>query len=83
MTKLPMKSCSAISNTFILPDIISATPLNFGTMTSAGLRDAGSNLSVECTLDVPCTVALDGDAASGDINDRKMQLGPDTVDYQP
>lgn len=89
-----LETCAAISNIFTLPDsmtaqldiqpdcTIAANPLNFGTVTSVGVQDASSNLSVECTLDAAYTVALDGGTTTGDINDRKMQQGSDTIDYQ-
>nr|WP_281383097.1 spore coat U domain-containing protein [Microbulbifer rhizosphaerae] len=90
----PMQLCSAITNIFILPDTItaqldiqpdctiSANPLNFGTVNSVGVQDASSNLSVTCTLNGAYTIALDGGTTTGDVNDRKMQLGTDTIDYQ-
>ncbi|QIL89286.1 fimbrial major subunit CsuA/B family protein [Microbulbifer sp. SH-1] len=88
-----LQTCAAMSGVYSLPDTltsqlqiepncsISASPLDFGTVTSVTQTDASSNLSVTCTLNGAYTVALDG-GDNADINDRKMQLGPDTVDYQ-
>ncbi|WP_338146944.1 spore coat U domain-containing protein [Microbulbifer elongatus] len=90
---LTLESCSSISSVYNLPDsmtaqleiepncTISATPLDFGNVTSIAQTDASSNLSVTCTLNGAYTIALDG-GNNGDINHRKMQLGPDTIDYQ-
>jgi spore coat protein U-like protein len=44
--------------------------------------DASSNLSVECTLNGAYTVALDGGTITGNVNDRKMELGVNSIDYQ-
>ncbi len=88
-----LESCASMGNVYSLPDTmtpqlqiepnctISASPLEFGTVTNITQTDASSNLSVTCTLNGAYTVALDG-GNNGDINDRKMQLGPDTIDYQ-
>lgn len=63
---------------------VTANPLNFGTVTGMTGHSATSNLSVTCTLDGAYTIALDGGAVTGDVNDRRMQLGPgpETVEYQ-
>ncbi|AMX03763.1 Csu type fimbrial protein [Microbulbifer thermotolerans] len=60
---------------------ISASPLDFGTVTNLVQTDASSNLSVTCTLNGAYSVALDG-GGSGDINNRRMLLGGDSIDYQ-
>ncbi|WP_081847907.1 spore coat U domain-containing protein [Microbulbifer sp. HZ11] len=90
---LTLESCSSISSVYILPDsmtsqlqiepncTISASPLDFGSVTSIGQTDASSNLSVTCTLNGAYSISLDG-GNNGDMNNRKMQLGADTIDYQ-
>jgi spore coat protein U-like protein len=63
---------------------VTASPLNFGTVTALTGHAATSNLSVTCTLNGPFSVALDGGAVTGSVNDRRMQLGPgpETIAYQ-
>lgn len=63
---------------------IAANPLNFGTVTGLTGHTASSNLAVTCTLNGAWSIALDGGTVSGDINARRMRLGPGpaTIDYQ-
>lgn len=67
----------------IEPDCsISASPLNFGSVTSIVQTDASASLSVNCTLNGAYSVSLDGGTTSGDVGNRQMQLGGDTIGYQ-
>jgi spore coat protein U-like protein len=63
---------------------ISANPLSFGTVTGLSGQTASTNLSATCTLNAPYSIALDGGSVAGDVNARRMRLGPgpDTIDYQ-
>lgn len=63
---------------------VSANPLDFGTVTAMSGHAATTNLSVTCTLDGPYSIALDGGSVSGDVTDRRMQLGPgpEMIEYQ-
>ena len=63
---------------------IVANPLDFGTVTGLTGHTASSNLVVTCTLNGAWSIALDGGLVSGDINARRMRLGPGpaTIDYQ-
>lgn len=89
-----LTACSAMGTVFSLPGsmtaqlqiepdcTISANPLDFGTVTSIVQTDASSNLSVNCTLNGAYSVSLDGGTTTGNVGDRKMELGANTVDYQ-
>lgn len=63
---------------------VAASPLDFGVVTDMAGHAATSNLSVTCTSNGAYTVALDGGQVTGDISDRRMQLGPgpETIMYQ-
>lgn len=63
--------------------MISASPLNFGTVSSLSGHGASTNLSITCTLDAAYSIALDGGTVTGDVHGRRMRLGagPDTIDY--
>lgn len=61
---------------------VDANPLDFGTVNALDGHTATSNLSVACTLNGPYSVALDGGSVSGDVGDRRMQLGPNAIAYQ-
>ncbi|MCK9489731.1 MAG: spore coat U domain-containing protein [Xanthomonadales bacterium] len=64
--------------------IIHAAPLSFGTVSGLSGHAANTNLAVNCTLGGAYSIALDGGTVSGDVNARRMRLGPGpaSIDYQ-
>lgn len=63
---------------------VTAQPLDFGTVAGVLVaRTATSNLSVTCTEGGAWSIGLDGGTTTGDVMDRRMELGPgETLSYQ-
>lgn len=63
---------------------VSTQPLDFGAVAGVLVaRTATSNLSVTCTEGGAYSVGLDGGITTGDVMDRRMELGPgQTLSYQ-
>jgi spore coat protein U-like protein len=59
-----------------------ASPLDFGAVAGLTGHGATTNLSVTCSATAPYEIALDGGSVSGDIEQRRMKRGSDTIIYQ-